>query len=376
MVTYNYLILTYFSFIHSTIKPLKFNIISFNLVYSLPMSSPVKQLKSKIKRSHFDHTIIYSNNALHKISLSSSRLTTPETSDKHLSESFSVKSENLFDIDREIQDFWTQIDKQLSYCKLSYKQAPQPPKAIRIFVSSTFTDFFNEREELIKQVFPELKEWCTKRGLDLVECDLRWGVPKDSTNEDTILSCLEELDRCYNDNGEQIFFIGLISERYGWIPDYSSLNRDIIEKYKWIPKASITFMEIMHGALRKMNSNACFFIRTSESLDQIPKEYHEKFFESDEFGKEQIKVFLLSSKNYSYLIKYISFSYLKRLKILKDKLKEYLPSQVFEYNCKYDSIDESTGRKKVIDLKLFNYFIKIIFFRLNLVALKNFPKRY
>jgi nephrocystin-3 len=37
-------------------------------------------------------------------------------------------------------------------------------------------------------------------------------VPKDSTTEQTILTCLEELDRCFEDNG-QPFFIGLISDK-------------------------------------------------------------------------------------------------------------------------------------------------------------------
>nr|XP_006811880.1 PREDICTED: leucine-rich repeat and WD repeat-containing protein KIAA1239-like [Saccoglossus kowalevskii] len=48
-------------------------------------------------------------------------------------------------------------------------------KIIRIFVSSTFKDFHAEREALIKQVFPDLRQWCEKRRLKLVECDLRWG---------------------------------------------------------------------------------------------------------------------------------------------------------------------------------------------------------
>ena len=37
-------------------------------------------------------------------------------------------------------------------------------------------------------------------------------VPKDSTTEQTILACMEELDRCFEDNG-QPFFIGLISDK-------------------------------------------------------------------------------------------------------------------------------------------------------------------
>ena len=47
-------------------------------------------------------------------------------------------------------------------------------KTIRIFVSSTFKDFHEEREVLVKEVFPDLRLWCEQRKLRLVECDLRW----------------------------------------------------------------------------------------------------------------------------------------------------------------------------------------------------------
>ena len=56
-------------------------------------------------------------------------------------------------------------------------------------------------------------------------------------------------------------------------------------------------MEFLHGALRSKNKNACFFIRTPESLNSIPAEYNEKFFEADSYSKVQLKVYL-----YFYLI--------------------------------------------------------------------------
>jgi hypothetical protein len=45
------------------------------------------------------------------------------------------------------------------------------------------------------QVFPALREWCENHRVSLVECDLRWGVPKDSTSSATIATCMEEIDR-------------------------------------------------------------------------------------------------------------------------------------------------------------------------------------
>lgn len=159
-----------------------------------------------------------------------------------------------------------------------------------MFVSSTFTDYFNEREVLVKQVFPELREWCSERNMDLIECDLRWGVPSDSTSDQTILTCLSELDRCHKENDGQPFFIGMLSEKYGWVPDFDKLSDEIKIRYDWVPKVSITSMEFLHGALRCRNKNACFFIRSPDSLKDIPAEYHEKFFETNDFSKQQLEV--------------------------------------------------------------------------------------
>lgn len=65
------------------------------------------------------------------------------------------------------------------------------------------------------QVFPELREWCEERSLRLVECDLRWGVPRDTTTPDTILTCLEEIDRCNEETDGEGFFMLMLGERSG-----------------------------------------------------------------------------------------------------------------------------------------------------------------
>ena len=71
------------------------------------------------------------------------------------------------------------------------------------------------------QVFPELREWCHDRKLKLVECDLRWGVPKDATSSQALATCLEEIDRCYEANG-QPFFLNLLGERWSCL--FSSVS--------------------------------------------------------------------------------------------------------------------------------------------------------
>jgi hypothetical protein len=42
----------------------------------------------------------------------------------------------------------------------------------------------------------------------------------------------------------------LLISRYGWIPVDKDLGNDLRDEYMWVPKTSITFMEILHGAYR------------------------------------------------------------------------------------------------------------------------------
>jgi len=64
------------------------------------------------------------------------------------------------------------------------------------FISSTFDDMHAERDYLIKQVFPELREWCEKRKLNLIDIDLRWGVREEDTQAKTVVEvCLNSIDK-------------------------------------------------------------------------------------------------------------------------------------------------------------------------------------
>ncbi len=46
-------------------------------------------------------------------------------------------------------------------------------RLVRVFISSTFRDFIEERDELVKKVFPELRRGCRKRFVEVLEVDLR-----------------------------------------------------------------------------------------------------------------------------------------------------------------------------------------------------------
>jgi hypothetical protein len=51
--------------------------------------------------------------------------------------------------------------------------SPRRRHEIRVFISSTFRDMQEEREELVKQIFPQLRRLCESRGVTWAEVDLR-----------------------------------------------------------------------------------------------------------------------------------------------------------------------------------------------------------
>ena len=92
-------------------------------------------------------------------------------------------------------------------------------RVLRVFISSTFRDMQGEREELVKRVFPEIRRRCEERGVVWGEIDLRWGVTDEQKAEGAVLPiCLAEIERT------RPYFIGMLGERYGWVPDEISAS--------------------------------------------------------------------------------------------------------------------------------------------------------
>ena len=91
-------------------------------------------------------------------------------------------------------------------------------KTFRVFVSSTFDDFVEERNLLQSEVFPELRERCEAKGFRFQPIDLRWGVPLDAGADQRVMEiCLAEIDHC-REISPRPNFIVLLGDRYGWRP--------------------------------------------------------------------------------------------------------------------------------------------------------------
>jgi tetratricopeptide (TPR) repeat protein len=113
-----------------------------------------------------------------------------------------------------------------------------------VFVSSTFRDMQEERDALATHVFPALRERCEARGVVWGEVDLRWGITDEDAAEAGVLSiCLDVIDECQ-------VFIGLLGERYGWVP--AAFDAALLEREPWLGEqtgSSVTELEIVHATL-------------------------------------------------------------------------------------------------------------------------------
>lgn len=157
-------------------------------------------------------------------------------------------------------------------------------RLIRVFISSTFRDMIEDRNELMSQCWPQLRALCRKRQVELSEIDLRWGISEEqSQRKETLRLCLDEIQKC------RPFFLGLLGERYGWVPDSDAITPDLVQEQSWLSKlsnTSITELEILHGVLNdpKMTDRSYFYFRDpayarTRGGDFLP--------ESVEMGKKQ-----------------------------------------------------------------------------------------
>jgi hypothetical protein len=151
-------------------------------------------------------------------------------------------------------------------------------RLVRVFISSTFRDMHAERDELMKFIFPELRRKCRERQVEFVEVDLRWGITEEESKQGRVLPiCLAEIKRC------KPYFIGLLGERYGWVPD--TIPQELIDRESWLKEhlgktgKSVTELEILHGVLNNpdMAEHAFFYFRDPAYIESIPADKQENF---------------------------------------------------------------------------------------------------
>lgn len=161
-------------------------------------------------------------------------------------------------------------------------------KSIRVFISSTFKDMHAERDYLIKVVFPHLRERLEKHRIELIDIDLRWGITEQQANDGRVLElCLQQVDAC------RPYFIGLLGQRYGWVPDH--IPQNTLQDYEWLQHStgkSITELEILYGVLKNpnMHNHAFFFFRDPDALKETPDDIVKDVYQEPEplFAKKLV----------------------------------------------------------------------------------------
>ncbi|MCJ7682351.1 MAG: DUF4062 domain-containing protein, partial [Candidatus Aminicenantes bacterium] len=161
-----------------------------------------------------------------------------------------------------------------------------------------------ERDYLVKNVFPELSEWCERRKLRMVDIDLRWGVTEaDATqNKNVVNVCLNRIDEC------RPFFLCFLGQRYGWVPERDAISPETFEKFPGLEEtvnsgASVTELEVLHSLVSPFHSGqtiaekgfhpsqyAFFYLRDDAYFKDIPKEpgYRRRIY-SDREEESEIK---------------------------------------------------------------------------------------
>ena len=142
-------------------------------------------------------------------------------------------------------------------------------KEAKVFISSTFRDMHGERDYLSQIVFPELQERCNKIKVHVSFIDLRWGVTEEEAKNGTALEyCLKQVDEC------RPFFLGLLGNRYGWVPDQYHYSTNEFAWLKDYPAGkSVTHLEMYYGALHPTaakNHRALIYIRDDKFLSDVP----------------------------------------------------------------------------------------------------------
>ncbi len=168
--------------------------------------------------------------------------------------------------------------------------ATPPWETVRIFISSTFEDMHAERDYLVKQVFPELREWCEQRRLHLVDIDLRWGVREEDTqNKNVVEVCLRRIDEA------RPFFLCFLGQRRGWVPGPDDVSANTLSDTGFpdlresLGNSSVTELEIMHALINPFHrsrmqkdsspeqydpvKHALFFLREPSYLQQLPADF-------------------------------------------------------------------------------------------------------
>ncbi|XP_022082151.1 NACHT domain- and WD repeat-containing protein 1-like [Acanthaster planci] len=102
-------------------------------------------------------------------------------------------------------------------------------REVWVFISSTFTDMKLERNLLMEDVYPFVREYARLIGLSFNPVDMRWGIRQtvcDAHQASEI--CLDEVERC-RENSVGPFFVCILGQKYGYRPIPYRVSQSVFE---------------------------------------------------------------------------------------------------------------------------------------------------
>lgn len=168
-----------------------------------------------------------------------------------------------------------------------------------IFISSTFKDMDAERDVIKYDVISLLNNRYRQNGVEFHAVDLRFGINTENMTEEDSENAV--LDVCLSMiDSSRPFFIGLIGNRYGWIPSQKQMDT-VLAKLKQEKRTifingetcSVTELEILYASLcndKRRNSDRCLFMtRCAESYQGMSDETISIYSDGNDDKLESLK---------------------------------------------------------------------------------------
>ncbi|KAJ8027332.1 NACHT domain- and WD repeat-containing protein 1 [Holothuria leucospilota] len=165
-------------------------------------------------------------------------------------------------------------------------------KEVWIFISSTFTDTVLERDTLMEDVYPYIRTYCRKLGLDFNAVDFRWGIRKSLCNQHKAAEiCLQEVERCKEKSCGPSFVV-ILGQKYGFRPvppvvkmrDFETILRYIERKAESDPREAEALNLIK--TWYKLDKNEIDMEYVLQPIDEVlPNFYKDDQAANDEWNK-------------------------------------------------------------------------------------------
>lgn len=162
----------------------------------------------------------------------------------------------------------------------------QSSKIVRIFTSSTFTDTTLERNALMENVYPKLKEYLRENyGLEFQVVDMRWGVRDEATDDHMTTSlCMQEIHNCQRLSIGPNFVV-FLGQKYGYRPIPTHIDAKEFEMIRECVSSEPEEINLLDTWYKKDENSVppvCILQPISSILTNFNNKRHQRLQEADQ----------------------------------------------------------------------------------------------